>query len=496
MRAVRLLFSRVFTVLALGLGLPATLGAQLISLKTVPVAAGDQFQLFPSERLAMGGVSIAMDDRLLDPFINPAKGSSIQGSTLYTTPVFYDVGGDNGTGRALPAGVLFSSGRLFGAASLSLQELKSGDGLSGQIPRFQTGELLSDRAANNVYASAMLGGKLPDSRISIAGSIFWAGLNALQGVDLLYAGATRIEQSGHLLDLRFGLLGELEGERTYEILLLYNGLDMTHDVTYAEWLWPENAPTDPSLMRRVETNLDRTNTWGLHLGYVQPLANDGWRIGGIVTTNYKSHPKIPNYEIQNIPRDPGDSWAFDFGIGVSRSVDPIEFGIDLILEPIWSDTWAEAEDSVVTSSGGVILPGGRTVENEFVFTNALIRMGFGVGNEQADFQLGLEVRSIDYRLDQVDVVQETKRKQDESWTEWTPSLGFALKFPEFEVRYIGRVTTGTGEPGTAWTAAVQERSAAFSRTMSDYLVAPSGPLTLQDADVVTHQISVSLPIGK
>jgi hypothetical protein len=93
-------------------------------------------------------------------------------------------------------------------------------------------------------------------------------------------------------------------------------------------------------------------------------------------------------------------------------------------------------------------------------------------------------------------VQETKRKQDESWTEWTPSLGFALKFPEFEVRYIGRVTTGTGQPGTAWTAAVQERSAAFSRTMSDYLVAPSGPLTLQDADVVTHQISVSLPIGK
>ena len=47
--------------------------AQLISVKSVPVAEGDQFTIFPSLNISMGGVSIALDDPLLDPFLNPAK---------------------------------------------------------------------------------------------------------------------------------------------------------------------------------------------------------------------------------------------------------------------------------------------------------------------------------------------------------------------------------------------------------------------------------------
>ena len=48
--------------------------AQLISIKTVPIAQGDQFDIFPSQNAGMGGVSIAVADTLLDPFANPAKG--------------------------------------------------------------------------------------------------------------------------------------------------------------------------------------------------------------------------------------------------------------------------------------------------------------------------------------------------------------------------------------------------------------------------------------
>ena len=51
-------------LLTVVLACPGLLSGQLISLKTVPVAAGDQFLIFPSENLAMGGVSIALDDRL------------------------------------------------------------------------------------------------------------------------------------------------------------------------------------------------------------------------------------------------------------------------------------------------------------------------------------------------------------------------------------------------------------------------------------------------
>ena len=60
------------TLVALALLLPATAPGQLIPIKTVPIAQADQFDLFPSRNLAMGGVSIAIDDPWLDPFVNPA----------------------------------------------------------------------------------------------------------------------------------------------------------------------------------------------------------------------------------------------------------------------------------------------------------------------------------------------------------------------------------------------------------------------------------------
>ena len=56
---------------------PALAQAQVIPIKTVPLAAGDQFRIFPSQNLGMGRVSIAVDDPLLDPFVNPAKGSRL-----------------------------------------------------------------------------------------------------------------------------------------------------------------------------------------------------------------------------------------------------------------------------------------------------------------------------------------------------------------------------------------------------------------------------------
>ena len=56
---------------------PGAAAAQFVSLKTVPIATEDQFLIFPSQNLGMAGVSIALDDPLLDPFVNPAKGSRL-----------------------------------------------------------------------------------------------------------------------------------------------------------------------------------------------------------------------------------------------------------------------------------------------------------------------------------------------------------------------------------------------------------------------------------
>jgi len=180
------------------------------------------------------------------------------------------------------------------------------------------------------------------------------------------------------------------------------------------------------------------------------------------------------------------------GVGISRNLERARFGIDLVLEPIWSDTWAEAQTPVATASGGLIPVGGKTVDNEFRFTNALMRMGVGYQAEEVSLELGLQVRSIDYTLEQTDLVQETRRKQDESWKEWTPTWGFGLELPGFDVHYSGRVTKGTGQPGVLPSfgfAAERDFAAA-----ANYVVAPSGSLTLQEAPVVAHQVYVIIPI--
>jgi hypothetical protein len=76
--------------------------------------------------------------------------------------------------------------------------------------------------------------------------------------------------------------------------------------------------------------------------------------------------------------------------------------------------------------------------------------------------------------------------------EWTQSLGVSLNLPGATVHYVARFTTGTGRPGTntRWT---DDRALAVAQA-ADFILAPSGPLTLQDARVTTHQLAVVVPI--
>ena len=472
-------------------------GAQLISIKTVPVAEGDQFGIYPSEMLGMAGVSIALADTLLDPFVNPATGARVQGARLFGSPTFYTISSDAGGGRTLPLGGFLRSGSWFGAVSLAAQEIEASRRDAGFVLVELPGRALSERSRYNTYVLGVLGKALPDAGLSLGTSIRWSGLNMVDGVDLLYAGSQNIEQYGNAVDVRVGLVKEWEGDRTLEAVLVHNRYRMTHDVTYADWFWdPVQRRSVPQ--PRLEHNLDRTNTWGMHLQLERPLATPGWRAGALLTANRMSHPKIPNYEIMNIPRDPGHSYAFNFGVGFSRTDGPATFGIDLIYEPIWSNTWAEAEEPIATSGGGLIPAGGKTIENDFRFSNALVRMGvgremdLGGSDKKAGLQLGLAVRSIHYWLEQYDNVLTFGRNQEERWIEWTPTWGLSLRFPELEIRYNGRRTNGTGRPGVAPTGVAPAAEAfASGRTL---ILAPSGPLTLEDVHVLTHQLSVSMPL--
>jgi hypothetical protein len=478
--------------------------AQLISIKTVPVAEGDQFGFFPSANLGMAGVSIALSDTLLDPFANPAKASRLRGTYFFGSPSFYSVSSNAGSGRTLPLGAFAHRGSSFGGVALAVQEV------SGPRREFGFESVLSvdpltgaelpttPQTRTNQYAVAMLGRSLPESGVSFGASVFWSGLSAMDGVDLLYAGSQSIKQFGQALDFRVGLLKEWAGDRSLEAVVVHNRFAMTHDVTYLDFFWDPNV-RQALPRQRLEHNPDRTNTWGLHLQYQRPLVDSTRRIGGIFTANRMSHPKIPNYEIMSIPRDPGYSSAFNLGLGLSETDGPVTFGIDAIIEPIWSHTWADAAEPVPTSSGGTIPAGGKTIENRFRFLNGILRAGLS-----RDFKLdapesslraqgGVQLRAIGYHLDQYSHVLSAGREQNESWTEWTYAFGTSLRFPEFEVHYRWRSTTGTGRPGLAGSVGVQDRAlqAAGAR---NFLIAPAGELALAPVRVTTHAFSVSLPL--
>ena len=497
MRFSPMRFSRSVAFAAALLVPPSAGVAQLISLKTVPVAAGDQFLLAPSATLGMGGASIALDDRYGDLFENPAKGVELDQSVMYAGPTFYSISQHAGNAKTLPVGALLRGRTLFGGGMVALQELDNGDQFFGGVPVYELGSwvppnALSRRAATNKYAFVTLGGRLRNA-VAIGASAFVADLNAVDGVEHLYAMSDGIDQWGSAVDLRAGLVKSFAGGRRLGVVALYDRFDMTHDVSYVEWLPPVDSTGFWRDTTRVVTNLDRTRTWGAHLDYVQPLGTTGWRIGGVLTANRKSHPEIPNYEIMNIPRDPGHSTAFDFGVGIAKTSGGTTFAMDVLYEPATSETWATADTALVTVTGRPLAAGAKTVENAFEFSNAFVRVGIEHRVGPAGFQLGLAVRSYDYHLDQWDHVAETTRRANEQWMEWLPSWGATLHLRTVELRYMGRATTGTGRPGVAWNGGVAERTAAMDAA-NDVIVAPGGPLTLQDATVVTHQLSVIVPI--
>ena len=109
--------------------------------------------------------------------------------------------------------------------------------------------------------------------------------------------------------------------------------------------------------------------------------------------------------------------------------------------------------------------------------------------------MGLSIDAISYDLDQKDNVAGERRFQHEDWQEWTGTLGLVLKLPEFHIRYTGRVKTGTGRPGVeSWPWSWRETATWDFANGADIVLAPQGALTLQETAVLTHQLTISVPM--
>ena len=125
------LASRAFLLTLLAHGLTRNAKAQLITIRTVPISQAEQFDLFPSRNLGMGGVMIALPDTLADPFRNPADAARLRSPRIFGSPALYSVSGNAGAGRALPLGAWIGSGRWFGGLAVALQQVDAGSSSNG-----------------------------------------------------------------------------------------------------------------------------------------------------------------------------------------------------------------------------------------------------------------------------------------------------------------------------------------------------------------------------
>lgn len=484
--------------------------AQAITIKTLPIALGDQFAFFPSVNVGMAGVAIALPDSLLDPFVNPAKGSRLHVARFFGSPTFYSISRNAGGGQTLPIGGLLSSGQTFYGALLAIQALNPGQHptlftptpVTAQDPNISPFPVAEqNRTQQNRYAFAMAGREL-GAGLSIAGSVMYADLHRIDGVDQLYAGSQSVAQSGGDLDARIGILQDWESGASFEALLLHDRLAMTHDVTFVDAFYDPNVRVT-TVRPHMERNFDHTNTWGMQLGWQRPVGDSGWRVGATAIGNLVTHPKLPDYQVMNVvtpvPWDPGRSAAYNIGVGVAQHQGPSTFALEVVYEPILTHTWGEAPTAIQTVSGATIPAGGRTTENRFTFSNAMARLGVGqdlrLDGMEAPLRLqaGVSAHAIHYWMRQVDHIAGTSRRQEEQWLEWSPTWGASLRFGSAEVRYVGWVSHGTGRPGIASTPETMVVDAA-ALSGPDVVAAPTGPLTLTSVSVTSHQLSVAVPL--
>lgn len=488
-----------FALLALVLAAFASpLAAQSIALKTVPIPTGEQYLIFPSRSLGMGGLSIAYDDPLQDAFANPARGVRLRGMRLISAPTTYGDGGTNGVGgHTLPLAITFGGDRWFGTANVALQELETpGRRWFWWAPELD-GSLLQDDAATNSYVAGSIGRSFDEGRTAIGVAAYRADLNAIDGVGRLYANSASLSQSGTVTDLRIGVLRDLGGERRLEGMVGKSDVDMTHDVVYVTWLpWGPTIPEPPTPSTRSERNRDRTTTWSGSVRYTAPTSDPGVRFGLVLIGNTKSHPKIPNYDLVNIPRDPGNSAVFGLGAGITSQQGATLLGAELMLQPGRSHTWAFA-DSAVATPNGKLQKGDKTVDNTFRFANWTMALGLEHEWKPGGLQVGLRVNRYGYHLDQENFLRDTSVATDESWIEWSPSWGGFLRLGRAELRYSGRwVAKGFDFPnGFFGTTVVDEALAAPVPGGNDFLVAPTDPVNMPDFRVVTHRLTVTVPLS-
>ena len=449
--------------------------AQIIPVKSVPIAEGDQFTFLPSANRGMANVSIALADSLYDPFVNPANGVRGRGSYFFASPSVYALSRRGSSGSTLPVGGLIRSGSLFAAGGFALQKLnpprtddRSVVALSSTIAPV-TGELESH---TNRYLYGLMGvgerGLMP----ALGVSIFWSRLDGVEGTELLYPGSQRLRQQTDVVTVRAGATRQLGARQTLEATLVHRRHASSHDVHFSEFVW-DPVLRVPRERIHIDHNFERHHLWGLQLQHRRRLADSNWTIGALVIANRSRALARPPLGMMSIARDPGESSALNAGIGAARVAGRATLAADAVFEPIWS-TGHEADQDV-----------------HYRFANAILRGGAGydVVRQSDDvslrLQAGMQLRAVNYWRDRIDLLLMPSRSH-RTWKEWQHSWGMILRSADFDVNYQGRVQSGESRPGFPEFVPVALEGPGFSSFAPQPALVP--------IRVTTHQLFVSVPV--
>lgn len=461
------------------LGITLIAAAQTVQIKTVPILASDQFNLVPSFRQDMGHVSIAVPDSIQDPFINPGKAWTTRSSwflcikregwrfnqeTAYrqNSNARYTSSEESSSSAALlsvPVGGYFTGQWIYGGGMVALQ----------QISNVNTSK--DNFKAANVPITLFGGLRLPGSDLAVGAGVSHIRINGVDGVYLLYPNATRLRQHGHASQYRLGLSKRWGDRRLYSLSgmrYLYRLTQSTNDVT----------------------NQDEHQGWLLQTDYIHTVT-PGWSVAGLLTADWRYHPKIPEYPLANIPRDPGHTQALQIGLGCKWQNSSTLLGIDLIYEPIDVKTWAEAATEITTWDKQVYHKGDKTMRNDYQFRNRLLRSGMQYRiSRTVQLASGAQIRFYEYDYYQNDFINrsETTAKPQRAWTETTWSGGLTLHLAHVNLTYNVRLLSGTGLLERQW---LWRWFGEVDFAKADFIIPPTVQLNVTPVTYVTQWLGVS-----
>lgn len=482
---------------------PVLIAGQALPVKTVPLLTMEQFIMTPSYRIGMGGVSIAVDDELGDAFANPARMPALgrnlyflapryNGWTLSQLPrLFFPVlepianleGGFRSSSLvAIPTGLLKQSGPEAGlksavALSVAPEWLRYHDGSdwSGSILHFN---------ALNLPFMALSALEIPGiTGLSIGGGVQGVFVKGVDGVGMLYSGASSLEQSGYLLSGRVGLYQRGRRGGQLDVLVAGHSFGVQHKAKYDGGGSVSNNDENYGLKAAA--------------AYDRPLGG-GYRAGMTMEWSWRYHPKIPDYPLSGVPRDPGITRALDLGLGLSRQDDETLMAVDAIFERVDGRTWVAAESSTKRDDGSIIARGEPVLWNNYLFTNGLLRLGVETRlREDLRVQLGSQIRTyrVDYtRKDEI-TGDELFVKRQGQWGELVLTGGAVLRREPWEWIYSLQIVNGNGIPGRIgwwmpWRGgAFLEGAAAYGTFGADFYIPPLG-VGIEPVPVLMHQVTL------